>query len=96
MNQMQKAINNKSVIHLSFLNELDYSNIEPTAGQNIIRIGTLAKTSANSMFLRVFYRTINNRKKSRLWPRRCMCIGLWGDSAFGGTTSGFFNFRFLH
>ena len=61
MNQMQKAINNKSVIHLSFLNELDYSNIEPTAGQNIVKSGTLHKLGAGSMFLRVFYRTNSSR-----------------------------------
>jgi hypothetical protein len=60
LNALENAINNRSFIHLSFLNELDFSGTEPT-GNNFLDVSTLGKAGATSMSLRVFYRTNSRR-----------------------------------
>ena len=90
LNQLQKAINQKTFLHLVIRNELDYQDTTAT-GNNRVWFDR-PNADDNPMQLKIFYRIINSTKNPGSGPGAASPSGFGGDSMFGGTTSGFFQF----
>ena len=98
LQKIQDQINAKTYLHLIIRNNLDVLDTEPT-GLNRISfdmpsgIGSSTASDFNDpLKLRLFYRIINNRRNPGAGPGGTSPSGFGGDSTFGGTTSGFFQF----
>jgi hypothetical protein len=88
LNQLQKAINGKTFLHLVLRNELDFQDTAAT-GNNRAWFDR-PNADDNPMQLRVFYRIINNRKNAGgRGAGGVASAGIGGASLFAGTNSGF-------
>ena len=92
MKQMQIAIAKQSTMHLSVLNELDFSNTEPTAGNRFDFDALNVINTQGSMAIKVFYRFLNNIKNpGGRGAGGVASAGFGGTDLFCGTNSGFSN-----
>jgi len=87
LNRLQRAINQKTFLHLVIRNELDYQDTTPT-GNNRAWFDR-PNADDNPMQLRIFYRVKNRRKHHASGPGGVATSGFSGTSIFGGTNSGF-------
>ena len=92
------AINKREVLYLGLRDELDFlDDASDVTGVNRVWFnppstqgGSFANKSLAQLY--VFYRIVNSRKNPGGGPGGTCPSGFGGDSAFGGTTSGFFQF----
>ena len=98
LKHLDSAINNRQVLYLGLRDELDFQDdASDVTGVNRVWFnppglqGGSFHASTRAQ-LRVFYRIINSRKNPGSGPGGTSPSGFGGDSAFGGTTSGFFQF----
>ena len=92
MKQIQIAMANQSTIHLSMLNELDFSNTEPAGVNNLAFDPLNVLNTQGSMAIRVFYRFLNNRRNAGgRGAGGVASAGFGGTNLFCGTNSGFSN-----
>ena len=88
LNQLQKAINNKTYLHLVLRNELDYQDTTPT-GNNRAWFDR-PNADDNPMQLKIFYQVINSRKfVGAGGGRRSSKSGFQGGNISSGTSTGF-------
>ena len=87
LNQLQRAINNKTFLHLVIRNELDYQDTTPT-GNNRAWFDNV--DDDNPAQLRIFYQVISNRKfVGTGGGRRASKSGFQGGHISSGTSAGF-------
>ena len=92
LKKLQDAINSKTWLHLFIRNQLDIANTTPnssTAGKVWF---DRPNADDNPLQLKIWYRIINSQRNPGSGPGGACSSGFGGDSVFGGTTSGFFQF----
>ena len=92
LNEIQKAINGKTYLHLVIRNALDSGNATPGSNETNRVWFDRPNTDDNPMQLRVYYRVLGNRRNiGGGGIGRASTSGFGGTDLFCGTSSGFGN-----
>jgi hypothetical protein len=91
LRQLQKAINNKTWLHLVIRNENDHAGTTPAAANSGKVWFDRPNADNNPLQLRIFYRTIGNVRHQGAGTGRTSRSGFGGSNVFSGTNSGFDN-----
>ena len=92
LKKLQDAINNKTWLHLYIRNQLDIANTTPNSSTAAKVWFDRPNADNNPLQLKIWYRIINSQRNPGSGPGGACSSGFGGDSVFGGTTSGFFQF----
>ena len=90
LNRLQRAINQKTFLHLVLRNELDYQ--DTTATGNNRAWFDRPNADDNPMRLRIFYRVESGRRHIYGGRRAMSRSGFGSDSIAAGTSGGFGSF----